>query len=152
MMQIDLGSPVSTSFFNGCGSLTVRLQLGKLLWQDVKMIKIITLQKVLHWPLFFRSVSCCWTGMSHRWSLMFYSFRMGKTMKHDLHKPLFWRCSDRRDERKKKVRKRDEGSCPSVMHSCYDLCLRFMCCIYLLKCSWGSDRRSCHLPSSIYTL
>lgn len=24
-----------------------------------------------------------------------------KTMKHDLHKPMFWRCSDRRDERKK---------------------------------------------------
>lgn len=31
MMQIDLGGPVSTSLFNGCGSLTVRLQLGKLL-------------------------------------------------------------------------------------------------------------------------
>lgn len=24
-----------------------------------------------------------------------------KTMKHDLHKPMFWRGSDRRDERKK---------------------------------------------------
>lgn len=37
--------------------------------------------------------------------------------------------------KEKKVRKRDEGSCPSVMHSCYDLCLRLVCCIYLLKCS-----------------
>lgn len=142
MMQVDLGGPVSTSSFNESVTLTVRLQLQKLLWQ-VKGMKIITLQKILNPIPVFRSV----IGAER------------DRMKPDVLQLSDWKATSHMSytnlcsgdaqitDRCLKKNERENETKAHVLQSRGVV----MICVFLLSAVFMKIA-VCHLPSSIYTL